>query len=821
MKRQLTDWEVKGFWPGEPLWSKSVETTVQRRGVTPWLPVSVPGGVHRALQRAGLIDDPCFGMNSLLCEWVEHRWWVYRTWFDVPAKEDRIFLRFDGIDDACWILLNGEIIAEHQGIYEPVLCEITAKARREEKNQLLVILAQPPQEQGQIGWTSKTRTQKARFGYKWDFCTRLVNIGLWQAVWLETCGPARIEDVYVTSDIRNGIGKVRVQAQLDGMCSGAVVRLGRHGVSVQEQAVTPVLSQNAQLDVEMQVEQPEIWYPNGMGGQPLYDVDIFLDGGGDEWHGRIGIRSLAYTRCDGADDSALPYCPVMNGETVYIRGVNMTPLDMCYGDVTEQDYRRMFTKLRHLNVNTLRVWGGGIIETETFYRLADENGFLVWQEFIQSSSGIDNIPSCDPAFLELLERNSRAALRSCRNHVSLTWWSGGNELADAAFQPITADHPNIAMLKRLVQELDPQRLFLPSSPSGPSFGLDDCTRAHHDVHGNWQYDGIRRHYEKYNASDSMLQSEFGADGMSSLAQLMRILPPEELGVFSMKEHPILRHHGEWWETLSYRDRPLFGCFSDPALWIAVSQMMQSEALRYILLSNRRRRGQNGGSMIWQMNEPYPNVSCTNLVEYYGQVKGAYYAVRRAYASCCVGLRYDSLIQAPGQETFMTAYTDDLSGARTARLTLSVYTLCGTVLHEAWQTLALNGGKASMDVSFTIPALEEQVWIARVTAVMDHGRKISETYFFSQREEAPLRPLICQPVPDLAVSREEKRILVENRGNRAAIWLHLDNEKDADALLSDNGLTLLPGERAELNVLTGSSSGWRITDLTGRMIERTI
>lgn len=815
MKQQLTSWEVKGFWPGEPLWTKSVESTVQRRGVTPWMPVTVPGGVHRALEKAGLIADPNFGVNSLLCEWVEHRWWVYRTWFDGPVHAGRTMLRFDGIDDTCWIFLNGEKIAEHTGIYEPVLADVTARVKQGEKNQLLVILAQPPEEQAQIGWTSRTRTQKARYGYKWDFCTHLVNIGLWQGVWLETTGRARIDNTCVTSDVQDGAGLVRVQAKLAGECRAATVRLSRQGQVVAEQTVTPDCAWDGRLDTTINVDKPELWWPNTMGAQPLYDVDVVLEDASDEWHGRIGIRSLDYAKCDGADRAALPYRPVINGETVYIRGVNMTPLDMCYGDVSEDDYRRMFMKLRHMNVNAVRVWGGGIIETEAFYRLADENGILIWQEFIQSSSGIDNMPCHDPEFLTLLAKNSRAGILARRNHVSLTWWSGGNELADAFFHPITEGDMNIAMLKRLVRELDPQRLFLPSSPSGPAFGLDNPEEGHHDVHGNWQYDGVRGHYKKYNASDSMLQSEFGADGMSSVDQLRRILPGADFGVYDMKEHPVLRHHGEWWETLHYRDEKIFGSIANVAQWVAVSQMMQSEAIRYTLLSNRRRRGQNGGSIIWQMNEPFPNVSCTNLVEYYGRAKSAYYATRRAYAPSCVGLRYDSMIQEAGRTVRLTAYADDLTGCRGAELSVTAMRLNGTVLHEQRAELTFEGGKASMEAAFAVDALPEKVWLVRVEAGLDSGAALCETYFFAQQEEAPLRPLITGEALRVCVKQQENTITLTNVGNSAAIWLHGENTNDADALLDDNDVTLLPGESRTLNVACGSCEGWQFTDLAGR------
>lgn len=816
MRLKLTDWEVKGFWPGEPLWTKSVESTVQRRGVTPWMPARVPGGVHRALEQAGLIADPNFGENSLLCEWVEHRWWVYRTFFRGWETDERVILRFNGVDDGCYIFLNGTQIAEHRGIYEPILCDVTRLVHQGEQNQLLVVLTQPPQEQGQIGWTSRTATQKARFGYKWDFCTHLVNIGIWQSVWLERCGRSRISEVSATTDVKDGIGEVRVRARFSGECHGATVRLYRDQRCLLEAAAVPDCCWDGSLDVTLRVEKPERWYPNGMGAQPLYDVELALEDDSDEWWGRIGFRSLSYARCEGAGRDALPYCPVINGERVYIRGVNLTPLDMCYGDVSEADYCRMFDKLRHMNVNAVRVWGGGIIETEAFYRLADEYGILVWQEFIQSSSGNDNRPCHDPAFLKLLESNSRAAVLARRNHVSLTWWSGGNELSDAQGRPVTDGDENIAMLKALVSELDPQRLFLPSSPSGPSFGLDNPEMEHHDVHGNWQYDGVRGHYAKYNASDSMLQSEFGADGMSSVAQLRRILPSEDFGVYTMKEHPVLRHHGEWWETLLYRDRPLFGEPGSVRQWVAVSQLMQAEAIRYTVLSNRRRRGQNGGSIIWQMNEPFPNVSCTNLVEYYGRPKQAYYAVRRAYAPTCVGLRYDSLIQQPDEPCHLTAWADDLTGRREGILSLTAYDMRGDVLFVRRERLPFEAGSMSMTVSFPVPALPEGVWMARVALEAENGDTLQEDFLFAQREEQPLRPLLTGEKPQLVVEEGELSLLLQNFSPTIALCVFGENTLDEHALLSDNAINLLPGE-SRLLTFRKWTTGWCFHDLAGRLL----
>ena len=256
-------------------------------------------------------------------------------------------------------------------------------------------------------------------------------------------------------------------------------------------------------------------------------------------------------------------------------------------------------------------------------------GFLVWQEFIQSSSGIDNIPSQQPRFLELLAEAATHAVKTKRHHVSLTIWSGGNELTDKNGVPATYEDPNIAMLKRIVQEHDPQRLFLPTSASGPREFLSDTPEnkgRNHDVHGHWVYLGIEKHYKFYGASDSLLHSEFGVDGCSAVKSLKKFLSPANLKPCSMKENLVWRHHGEWWDVYD-RQRELFGENIDLKTFALGSQWVQAEGLRFIVEANRRRQWRNSGSIIWQFNEPWPNVSCTSLVDYCFEPKMAYYAVK--------------------------------------------------------------------------------------------------------------------------------------------------------------------------------------------------
>ncbi|MHB1151797.1 MAG: glycoside hydrolase family 2 protein [Eubacteriales bacterium] len=647
--RQLTNWTLTGYHPYTPAFGGMP--------VTASVPAAVPGSVYDDLHRAGVIEDPYYAQNLLACEWVANRWWCYET--DVtlnPELNRRLWLVLRGIDYRAHIYLNGKELGTHEGMYVPARFDITEAAVNGE-NKIKVILEHAPDEMGQIGYTSQTHTQKARFTYKWDFSTRLVGMGLYDDVYIEETGCARIENVHVRYDD----GRLTCAVTSDAACTLEAF------LSYNGEKIAFLTSEDG--FVRFDITEPQLWYPNGYGSQPLYDLNLVLKTDGcisDEREMKVGLRTLSYDRCMGAPESALPYAVSVNGRRIYIKGVNTTPLDCMYGIVGPERYEKFIKLAAEANVNLIRVWGGGIIEKEAFYDMCDRYGIMVWQEFIQSSSGIDNIPSKRPEFLALMVKTAEAAVLEKRNHVSLTYWSGGNELMDSRGVPSTFDDENIALLLEITSRLDPDRLMLPTSASGPVEGLDIANPdVNHDVHGPWKYGGTESHYHMYNVSASMLHSEFGVDGMSNMSSIIKALPPEHLHVDTVKNNLMWRFHGEWWDTYEYRDRQIFGEFAPDQLeeFILCSQYMQAEGIRYALEANRRRDiGQyktgaadaslreNCGSIVWQWGEPWRNVSCTCIVDYDNKPKAAYYAFREAMKSEHVSLRYDKLIWKRG-ETF--------------------------------------------------------------------------------------------------------------------------------------------------------------------------
>jgi beta-mannosidase len=515
----------------------------------------------------------------------------------------------------------------------------------------------------------------------------------------------------------------------------------------------------------LHVKEPKLWNPNGHGEQNLYTLKVTItdkaENGetsvSDQKQYKVGLKTISYERCENSPEDSLPYIPVINGKKIYIKGVNMSPCEMMYGCETKEKLKKLFSQAKEKNINLVRVWGGGAIESFDFYDLCDEAGIMVWQEFIQSSSGIDNTPSKLPKFLDLIEKVSSEALRTKRNHACLTFWSGGNELTDENGIPSTYEDENIKLLKSLCDRYDPAHLMLPTSASGPGEFIDVENKGKsHDVHGHWKYLGAFDHYKFYNKSDSLLHSEFGCDGMTNPDKIGRFLSKQHHKVFSMAENAVWRHHGEWWDTLG-RETAIFGEFDKDDLlgFIKLSQVIQADGLRYILDANRRRKFENAGSIIWQYNEPYPNVSCTSLADYWGDGKLALDYVGQAYRPANVSLKHDSLVYSQGDIFAGEVYAvNDLSEMR-AKIGIKVSDEAGNLILEKSENAEIgeNGSVKVCDISFRISDSP----CYHVDLTLDDGEHaIHSKYFFLVKGESGH----CEkwPVEKIYDSQKNEKIL---------------------------------------------------------------
>ncbi|MDX6409024.1 MAG: beta-mannosidase [Gaiellaceae bacterium] len=662
------DWQLRGCLGREWEWHVGPDKPWEAPG---WVPARVPGSVLDDLMRAGVAPSPYHERDSLLAEWVPERAWIYRRRFEGAG-----LLEFAGVDHAATVFVDGEEAGFHEGAFTPFYVEVGPG-----EHLLAVVVHPAPESEPQVGKTSLVRVHKPRMNYGWDFCPRIVHQGIWRSVLLRE---GSVPLVSPTVTLEDGVGIVRTESD------------------------------------EVRIEQPELWWPNGMGEQVLHRVRI------EDRDFDIGFRTLELL-----DD----YTLVVNGMPTLIKGWNWTPIDPLYGVPRPEKLERLLRLAARANVNLLRVWGGGLIETEEFYGLCDRLGLLVWQEFSQSSSGMDSVPAADEEFVRMLADDAREIVPRRRHYASLAVWCGGNELA------ADDSHPVLAALREVVHDLDPGRAWLPTSPLGD------------DVHGPWEHQGLRKHYELYDSATAKLYSEFGVEGMTNRAALEELIdeqhrwPPD-------RTNPVYEHLGAWWNNTPLVQECFGDRIRDVETMRRASQWLQYDGLRYAVEASLRR---GCGTIPWQFDESFPNAWCTAAVDYHGVPKPAYWGVARAYRAKHASAQFETCAWGGGTEVRARIHGDCVA---------RIVDIHGTVVAQARDVIAV-----------PLEAIETDVFLLDLDGL--------NRYVMTRTEN--LAPLLDLPRARIEPRRDGALLELRNTGEVAAIGVVVEGG------LSDNVLDLLPGE----------------------------
>lgn len=658
------DWSLSGYYPFVPYHYKD---NYEFLTVVGHIRATVPGSVYSDLIAAGLIGDPYRASNSLACEWVANRWWVYKTAFLSSdfAEDTKKVLCFNGINNVASVVLNGQTLLRTEGANNPF--EIDISRCLKQNNVLTVVIESEPAEYCQFGRTSEINTQRARFGYKWDFCLRLVDMGIYGDVFIKEYADAAIKDCRIVSELHGDDADMCVRFRADAVkeFAGEVCVTVEDASGKAAQGTFPFAVKNgAEAECLLPVSGIKRWYPNGSGSPHLYNVSVMLRNGGevcDEYRTVYGFRTVETERNDNAPESSKKFLFRVNGKRIYIKGCNFVPFELYAGSHAAGDLKKFILLIQNMGCNMLRVWGGGYIESDEFYRLCSEHGILVWQDFIQSSSGLDSVANRSPEFLKKLAAVSEKAIKRLRNYPCLAVWNGGNELREPSnLYPIGDDNENARTLAALTRKLDGGRIFYPSSPYGGNFNFTAASGTNQNVHGHYKYYlgeyGIR-HHEYYNASDSLFHAEFGVDGAACLSTIRKILPESDNADCSPADlcgSLNWKHLAFWWNTLE-RDEYFFGKLENLEDFVYASQYIQAEGVRYIADCNRRRAFANSGSMIWQADEPNPNASCTTIIDYYLNPKQAYFALKKSFQAVAGFVKYAKLDFGRGEKIALDFY----------------------------------------------------------------------------------------------------------------------------------------------------------------------
>ncbi len=616
----------------------------------------VPGTAHTDLLAAGLIADPYLDTNEADLTWAHRAQWRYaRELAASPAAADeRTDLVFEGLDTVAEITLGGLLVAQtanqHRSYRFDVRAHLAAAAGRPVPLQVVFhpALEHAESEAARIGARpgayphplNMVRKMACSFG--WDWGPDLQTAGIWRPVRLERWRTARIAAVrpLVTMD---GQGSARVTVHVDvercglehGSTLTVVARLGGAEVA------GTIAPDAAAAVVVVVVPDPDLWWPVGYGEQPLHDLTVELLRTQDDerlgtWHRRIGLRTVTLDTCD--DEVGTAFTLAVNGVPVFVKGANWIPDDHLLTRITRERLDRRIGQAVQANMNLLRVWGGGIYESEDFYELCDERGIMVWQDFPLACFAY---PEEEPHRSEF-EAEAREHVTRLTAHPSLVLWNGGNENLwgheDWGWKERLQGRTwglgyYTDLFPRVVGELDPTRPYVTGSPYSPR---RDPAEAHPNdpdrgTHHQWEV-WNREDYTRYRDDIPRFCSEFGFQGPPTWATLERAVRTPD-GTPVGKQDPVWLLHQKAEDGNDKLDRglaPHLGVPQDFTDWHWATQLNQARAVAYAITHYRSWWPRTAGSIVWQLNDCWP-VTSWAAVDGDERPKPLWWALRAAYA----------------------------------------------------------------------------------------------------------------------------------------------------------------------------------------------
>lgn len=619
-----------------------------------WQEAIVPGTVYTDLLRNGNMENPYWKDNEdAVCSLMEKDYEYQCTFQGEETSElSSVFLRFEGLDTVADIYLNnvhlGNAESMHR-IWEYSVKDILLSGENTLKvvfHSPLKFIAEAYKKYGNIGnddtYEGFMHLRKAHYMFGWDWGAHLPDAGIFRPVFLCSVSHGRIDSVYIRQQHEENKCTLKFKGdcirETPGEYQWRVLVTAPDG-----QKYETALS--AEGEGQLVIEDPELWWPNGLGDQPLYQVEAQLLYEGnveDTWKKRIGLRTMTMQR--KKDQYGESFAHEVNGKAFFAMGADYIPEEHLLGRRCEEKTRRLLEDCRLANFNVIRVWGGGFYPDDWFFDICDELGLVVWQDFMFACS----VYELTPEFEANIRKEFADNIKRLRHHASLGLWCGNNEMemfVDERCWVTKASEVRdyLFMYERIIPEVlgeyDPETFYWPASPSsGGSFdNPNDPDRG--DVHywkvwhGNRPFSEYRKHFFRY-------ASEFGFQALPSKKTIETFTDdPDDWNLFSyiMEKHQ--RNYGANGKIMNYMQQT-YRYPGDFDTVIYASQLLQADAIRYGVEHFRRNRGRCMGAVYWQLNDCWPVISWSSI-DYTGRWKALHYYAKRFFAPVMISCQEES------------------------------------------------------------------------------------------------------------------------------------------------------------------------------------
>lgn len=796
---------------------KNVET-----GAELHLTAEVPGCVHTDLIQNGIIENIFERDNARALQWIENGDWVYSRDFTCDVVEPGAYLVFEGLDVYCDIYLNGKWVGRGENMFleyrfavDGILMCGNNTLEVYFYSPVLAVRGRKPRPAAFTAERLYTRRMQCTYG--WDWVARFVTCGIYRPVSLRVGQPEITDDdIYlytITAD--EEWAEIAAELHFCKTCTARAELCDPSGSVIYE---NDFYCAEEFRKERITIKDPHLWFPNGMGAQPLYLFRIKI-GGAVAASCRFGIRTATvrqiadppgseyYEMCRKLQNTQSGkeydfngtfsgFTVAVNGKPVWCRGGNWVPSEPFPSAETEEKITYLLEMAADAHINMIRVWGGGIFEKQHFYNECDRLGILVTQDFLMACG---TYPEEEPWFLRQLSLEAESAAKKLRNHPCLIWWSGDNENAVRGTDKDPSYSGRRAALQAIapvLQKFDPHRLFLPSSPyGGDRYASKTRGTTHNTQFLEYLLEYIDQgNLENYRVYFRDFMARFIAEeptmGAISLCSLKKFMSAEDIygadltmWKYHTKTNPFLPK--ELFDyTVSFAEH-LFGRFCGGADRLFKLQYIQYEWMRLTMELYRGNQGFCSGVLYWMFNECWPAASGWALVDYYGVPKASYYAFRNAAGHVV------ATVDRQENGAFAVSVTNDTQTQITADLVLTRIKRDGSAASTDRRRIGIpaNCVFPASTVAENLAPAEGEILICDLYSPLGKYRT------FYKDGTLPLQE--CEN--RIRITKMDGAVTVE-----ASAYVHVV-AFDAEAVFEDNFFALLPGEKRTIKVKPLSQS----------------
>jgi len=787
------------------------------KGGQSWTAAQVPGTIHTDLLAAHLIPEPYYRTNEKLLGWVSDADWDYQTTFKADKRllaHEAIGLVFEGLDTYAKVYLNDSLIISADNMF--LRWEFPLKGRLKEGENVLRVHFESslkkvrpaynrlpyklPASNDQAEVKLSMFTRKAPYQYGWDWGPRLVTVGIWKPVYLVAWNTARLENVHFRQkSLTDQKASLTASIEIEGREGSHTVLLEvsskRAGIHNLKTLVT-LEKGIKQVDLEFSILKPKKWWPNGLGKAELYDFHTTLRSERgkllDSSSRLIGLRTIEMMNTKDTSGGESFYLRI-NGSAVFMKGANYIPPDSFLPRVSRTRVDKLLDAAVESNMNMLRIWGGGVYESDYFYEGCDKRGLLVWQDFMFACS----MYPADSSMVANISREARYTVRRLRDHPSLALWVGNNEI-DVAWHDwgwqkqnhysasdstaIYSAYKQIfdQTLRGIVRRYDPGRFYMPTSPGWKADRSEIFKRG--DVH-YWDVWAGAAPIASYKTHIGRFMSEYGFQSLPSIRTIQAFTKPSDLNLDSAVLASHQRASVGNRRMLEYmeRDYKVPQAFGD---LLYVSQIQQAEAIKTAIEAHRRARNRCMGSLYWQLDDCWPAASWSSI-DYYGRKKALYYMGKKAYSPI--------LVSPVVEKSKINVYviSDQLTELN-CTMRIQFQTIEGDqIVDKRFDVLIYPNSSHiyfAADRSSILKGLDTSTVLMRVSLSKGGIIFAQNTLYFAPVKSLPLE----LPEITYTVQRAGKAFWLTVHSYRLAknIWL---DTKGVECDFSDNYFDLLPGE----------------------------